>query len=44
MKKNLKLDKYLEIKIEYVKDKRSITYEDILNYLKCQEKIGYYES
>ncbi len=40
-KKNVKFDKNLEIKLEYVKDKRSIEYEDIVNYLKCKEQTGH---
>ena len=39
-KKNLKFVKDLEIQLEYVKDKRTITYEDILNFLKSKEKTG----
>ena len=39
--KNLKFDKDLEIQLEYVKDKRTINYDDILNYLKCKEKTGH---
>ena len=35
---NIKFQKDLVIKLEYVKDKRTITYEDIVNYLKYKEK------
>ena len=38
---NIKFQKDLEIKLEYIKDKRTILYEDIVNYLKCKEKTGH---
>ena len=39
--KTLKFEKDLEIKLDYVKDKRTISYEDIVNFLKYKEKTGH---
>ena len=39
--KTLKFEKDLEIKLDYVKDKRTISYEDIVNFLKSKEKTGH---
>ena len=38
---NIKFQKDLEIKLEYVKDKRTISYEDIAIYFISKEKTGY---
>ena len=38
---NKKFQKDLDIKLEYVKDKKTISYKDIVNYLKCKQKTGH---